>query len=187
MLFFNPFCLSGTSFLAIYILFVPNLSAQAETTKKLLQTNQVISSFKKVELAQYPLLDLPPFESMYNNNTPIENFDLGRKMLQQKKYRTASNYFTLAIDTSKDYVLAYIGRGVSRTYLGEFKKAIEDFNKAIEINPDLPNAYHLRGLVYTQLGKNNLALNDWEKAVNLYEKEKNLEQKQMVLDLINNL
>ena len=66
---------------------------------------------------------------------------------------------------------AYLSRGLSYYYKGQYNKAITDYNKSIEIDPTLSNSYNNRAIVYTKLKDYNRAIKRLESSITELEKK----------------
>ena len=85
---------------------------------------------------------------------------------------TKRDLYTGAIENRKDFLDAYINRGLVKNELGDYDGSIADYNKAIEIDSKCALAYNNRG--YTKYKKQDFkgALEDYNKAILLNPKFK---------------
>ncbi len=79
-------------------------------------------------------------------------------------------HFDISIQLQPDNFMAYNGRGMIYSKIGQYNEAIEDYNKAININPKyyyIFKAYNNIGIAYAQQGQYKEAINDFNKAIAL--------------------
>ena len=73
--------------------------------------------------------------------------------------------FTLSYGSySQSYTTDYFKKGVAKSYLKDYRGAMQDYNKAIDIDPKHKNAYYGRGIAKYRLKDINGACLDWSKA-----------------------
>ncbi|MCM8782499.1 MAG: tetratricopeptide repeat protein [Candidatus Omnitrophica bacterium] len=75
--------------------------------------------------------------------------------------------FTKEIEKNVNDCKAYVNRGFSYYYKGDYDRAIADFTKAIEIDPAFFTPYNNRGNCYLQTGRYDLAIADFSVAIKL--------------------
>lgn len=75
---------------------------------------------------------------------------------------SAIYYYTKAIDTNPDFVIAYHNRAVAYTQIGQLRKAEQDFYTALSINGNISNLYFGLAKIYQKQA-------DSERALDLYE------------------
>lgn len=90
-------------------------------------------------------------ESALNEGKPAEAFDL----------------FSCAIELDPENVVAFIDRGVSHYFRGQFEDALVDYTTAIELDDQAINGWNNRGWVYNRLRQPELAIADFEQALAL--------------------
>lgn len=66
------------------------------------------------------------------------NSDFGYRLVSQKKYAEAVNYFAVALKQDSEYWQAWQGLGNAYFFLGHKGKALDAYFKALELNPDNP-------------------------------------------------
>lgn len=98
-----------------------------------------------------------------NPNDADNYYDIGKVLLQGKKYEEAIIDFTEAIKLKPDYYLAWVYRGMAYYELKEYNKAIENYDKAIEIKENDNSAYDARGHAYSAIGEHDKAIKDFAK------------------------
>jgi tetratricopeptide (TPR) repeat protein len=69
------------------------------------------------------------------------------------------------LEFSRKDAEAYTQRGKLRSWLGDYKGAIEDFTQAIKQNPDYAEAYYYRGLNQHNSGDSIKAIEDFTRAI----------------------
>jgi len=90
----------------------------------------------------------------------------GYQQLKMGQHQEAVQEFTRAIEADPSSV-AYTGRALAYTCLGDLEKAVADYDRAIELEPGQAEAYHDRGTLHERLGDYQRALNDYDRAVEL--------------------
>ena len=65
-----------------------------------------------------------------------EQYDLGRRYLEDGNYEEAILAFSAAIEIDPKRAEAYLGRGEAYMELGDYESALEDFEKARRRDPD---------------------------------------------------
>jgi tetratricopeptide (TPR) repeat protein len=68
---------------------------------------------------------------------------------------------------TSSYSLAYFSRGLAKSYIHDYRGAIEDYSYSILLNPDLSVAYHQRGLAKCVVGDYGSAVRNFNKATEL--------------------
>jgi tetratricopeptide (TPR) repeat protein len=87
--------------------------------------------------------------------------------LKRLKHELDILKFTKVIEIAPEDYRAYVNRGFSYYYNGQYDLAIKDFTKAIELKPDFFTPYNNRGNCYIQIEKYDLAIKDFTKAIEL--------------------
>ncbi|GHT75828.1 hypothetical protein AGMMS50262_12340 [Bacteroidia bacterium] len=129
---------------------INSLSLNIETKKQ--TTNPYVSSVKKEDYAKnmdetkrtYELdLIIRDYETVIQLNPDFvyAYFNRGNIHCLQKDYRSALNDYNEAIKRNPDFAEAYFNRGLTRLYLGETNRGIEDLSKAGELG--MVNAYSI--------------------------------------------
>ena len=85
----------------------------------------------------------------------------GLKLFQKKSYKEAIPCFDQALAVNKNFVKAYVFRGLSYYMLEDHEKAINDLNKAIQMDPENVTALYGRGMAYLFTGKSQKAITDF--------------------------
>lgn len=126
----------------------------SETTYKIQQINLGL----KDEVDQY---------NMRQKDLPQKLWDSGKENFKNKKYYEAIKDFTSLVSEQPSFAGAYLDRGLSYFYLGNFEMAIIDFNKFIEMDPTYSIAYSSRG--WSKYYQKNYfgALTDFNKQIEL--------------------
>ena len=75
--------------------------------------------------------------------------------------------YSQAIEIKKDYVDAYVSRGIALYESKKYEMALEDFRQASELKPDFPRIYVLMGSMNRILGRYEEALGHLNKAIEL--------------------
>ncbi|WP_428897677.1 Tfp pilus assembly protein PilF [Parelusimicrobium proximum] len=94
------------------------------------------------------------------NNYVILN-NLGAFYISVKSYRQALTYLDRSVWSNKQYVLAYINRGIARYNLNLSASALDDFHVALFLDPNNPMALFNRGLIYYDMRLYALAIDDF--------------------------
>ena len=137
-----------------------------------------------------------------NYQIAIENFDnsikISSNLANAYKYRGEAkaelgnidsallDYNQLLLIQPKNSEI-YERRGYIYYKLQDYEKAIIDYNQSIRINPNFALAYYHRGIAYLKLENQQKALEDLHTAVELFDKEKdvdNYEEAQRILKTI---
>jgi len=72
-----------------------------------------------------------------------------------------------ALKVTDNNFIAFGGRGVAYSELGQYQKALEDFNQSIRLKPDYSYSYFNRGNVYNIFGQYDQAIEDYNRAIGL--------------------
>lgn len=83
----------------------------------------------------------------------------------QKRYDSASVYYSKILEKKPRSYRAYNSRGLSRIELQDYYEAIADFTKAVEIDPKGANAINNKGLAKYYLGDKKGALKEYADAL----------------------
>ncbi|MCL4245309.1 MAG: tetratricopeptide repeat protein, partial [Candidatus Dadabacteria bacterium] len=68
---------------------------------------------------------------------------------------------------TSSYSLAYFSRGLAKSYIHDYRGAVEDYNYSILLNPDIPVVYHKRGIAKSSIGDHGSAVRDFNKAIQI--------------------
>jgi tetratricopeptide (TPR) repeat protein/S1-C subfamily serine protease len=90
----------------------------------------------------------------------------GDWLLQLKRYSEAVDAYSKAINI-KPYPFIYKNRGVARSLLKDYEKAIEDFTHVINLDPEDAGVYVLRGTARSKRKEYEKAIADYDQAINL--------------------
>jgi len=99
-------------------------------------------------------------------------FNAGITFFNQRNYKEAIKYFSIAIDKSiidkdpKSY-LFYFYRALSFEYLGNYKKSLKDFQKTIEIDPNFSEAYYEIGKLFCGFGQFSISIDFFTRAIKI--------------------
>lgn len=85
----------------------------------------------------------------------------------KKKYQSAIQNFTRAIESGDSSFDAFYYRGLSYLYSQNFDSALKDLNIAAGKESKFPDVYNNRGLAYLYLGELKLAMDDFSTAIGL--------------------
>lgn len=94
-------------------------------------------------------------------------FIKGISYANQRLFKQAINEYSLVIENSPEYALAYESRGSAYIETGEYDLAINDFNTAITLESQISEAYVNRGVAYVGKSQYELAMQDYQKAIEL--------------------
>ena len=89
------------------------------------------------------------------------------------EYEKAIEKYSEAIEMSSDNPklnMIYLNRGLSKSKMGDFKRAVKDLDKCIELKPDYDEAYLYRGTTYKLLYDTKKALKDYLMAAKINNK-----------------
>ncbi|WP_371261275.1 tetratricopeptide repeat protein [Bradyrhizobium sp. th.b2] len=75
--------------------------------------------------------------------------------------------YSHAIELSKDYATAYIGRANAFADKSNWAAALKDYDVAIAVDPKDPTAYNNRGTAHQNAGELDKAISDYDKAIAL--------------------
>ncbi len=92
-----------------------------------------------------------------------------------------------AIRLNPKYAVAYNNRGNARSVQGDKQRAINDFDQAIRLNPNFAAAYNNRGNTRAAIGDKQGAISDLQQAAKIFQKQKNTELYQQVMQNIKDL
>ncbi len=92
-------------------------------------------------------------------------FVKGYESYEKKKYESAIEYFTKAIDVSNQYADAYLGRAMAYDKLGKTELAIVDYTSLIKY----AKTERRRAIAYTNRGINYSSLSEYDKAISDFE------------------
>ena len=91
---------------------------------------------------------------------------LGKKSINEKKYKQAIEYFDKAISNDNEAYLAYAYRAKANFYLKNYNKTLDDTKKSLEICENSVS-HGLRGSVYVVKGSYHDAIEETTKALDL--------------------
>lgn len=99
----------------------------------------------------------------------IPNADLfvsrGSVKYTAKKYNSAVEDYTKAIEIDPENIGAYLLRGLSNYHMGSYDSSITDFTKAGKFEVTKYIACYFRGMVNSKMNKHNDAILDYTKAI----------------------
>lgn len=105
----------------------------------------------------------------------IPNADLfmsrGSVKYATKKYNSAIEDYTKAIEIDPENIGAYIFRGLSNYFLENYESSIMDFTKAEEFEVTKHIACYFRGMVYSKMNKHKDAILDYTKVIEFNPKD----------------
>ncbi|GAB1544726.1 hypothetical protein NUACC21_74020 [Scytonema sp. NUACC21] len=118
----------------------------------------------------------PKYAEAYNNR--------GNARAASGERDAAVDDYSEAIRINPTYAVAYNNRGNARTALGDREGAIADYDEAIRLSPNFAAAYNNRGNARAALGDKEGAMADLQKAAKIFEKQKN---QQLYQEVMNNM
>ncbi|MFQ3679859.1 MAG: tetratricopeptide repeat protein, partial [Pseudanabaenaceae cyanobacterium] len=80
-----------------------------------------------------------------------------------------------------------VGRGNTKSALGDNQGAIADYDQALRLQPDLAEAYNNRGIVKSALGDKRGAISDLREGARLFQQQGDTAKYEEVRDLIRRL
>ena len=86
--------------------------------------------------------------------------NLGSALQALNLHREAIDIYTRGLEVNPEHIISLYCRGVSFSYLGEWKNAEKDYSEALRLEPDFARAYMGRGYVWKHLGEHGRALED---------------------------
>jgi len=89
------------------------------------------------------------------------------KAYNSTDYNYQVSCYTKYLSFEPDDADAYINRGDSYGYLGNYLEAIADYTTAININPELANAFYNRAIIYQVLGNFQESTDDCNTAIDI--------------------
>ncbi len=107
-----------------------------------------------------------------------------------KQYEAALSDFDMAIKLNagkKLPALGYYERGFAKYCLGKYESSISDFDAEIKQNANNAEAYYYRGLAKAALDRIDEAEQDWRSALKFVPKEGDVQLKNKIERLLNNL
>jgi tetratricopeptide (TPR) repeat protein len=107
------------------------------------------------------------FAVVSSDNAPNDLLSVGKRQIKQTDYQGAVETFDRAVESDRNSLEAYYGRGEAYYQLQDFNQAIQDFNQVLEINPQDAQAYLYRGYALAELGKYEEAIEDYNKSIDL--------------------
>jgi tetratricopeptide (TPR) repeat protein len=93
--------------------------------------------------------------------------DEGDNLSKQHKFKEAINKYDMAVSLNPEDASAYVGRGNSKAWLGDYSGAIEDLNIAIRINPNDHESYENRAIAKYGMEDYGGAVADYNEAIRL--------------------
>ncbi|RZS93190.1 tetratricopeptide repeat protein [Aquimarina brevivitae] len=97
------------------------------------------------------------------------NFLKGEVLQALGRHEEAIEEFTKAIEVEGDFIdyAAFVYRGISYDYLGQFEKALQDYDSTLQIYDKSSMAYYYRALTLVKLNKKEEAVKNLNKALDL--------------------
>lgn len=99
-------------------------------------------------------------------NSSTECAIMGRKLIEQKEYKSAIACFNKAVEMDENEYFSYAYRAKANYYLKNYEQTLKDADKSIEIKPNSV-AYGIKGSVNLLKGNYNDAINNSTKALEL--------------------
>lgn len=119
-------------------------------------------NFNKRLVSMLVLLLLAAFiTGAWAEKTAKDPYKEGFELFEKKHYKEAIPHFDKALEANKNYVKAYVFRGMSYYMLEDHAKAIADLNKAIQMDPENVTALFARGMAFLFTGKSKEAITDF--------------------------
>jgi len=106
-----------------------------------------------------------------SDNIPEAHYIRGMIYYNDKKYRSAIEDFSKAIEADYCTEICYFKRGQCYSNLDKYDNAIADYTKAIELDPLKADNYYYRGGCYFCQQRYANALSDLNTAINLSQEE----------------
>ncbi len=94
-------------------------------------------------------------------------FKIGLAYMKKEEYRRALSYFTMALYQDREFVEAYINRGIANYNLRRYKQAMLDLSYAIFLDSLSKEAYLNRGNVLGELEKYDYAFADVNRSIEI--------------------
>ncbi len=87
--------------------------------------------------------------------------------LNSGNYNDAIADLDTALDSSEEFLEAFINRGLLKTAIGDYEGALADYTRALDLNPDSLPAYYNRARVYLLTGDFDLAIDDFNSVIGI--------------------
>ncbi len=93
--------------------------------------------------------------------------DSAKSSMDKGDYKSAIEYYTMAISIDQTNSICYFGRGFAYQLIKDLRNALNDYSLCIEIAPSDDGCYAFRGRVFSELGDYQSAIQDFDMAISL--------------------
>jgi tetratricopeptide (TPR) repeat protein len=102
-------------------------------------------------------------------NSALQYDLFGKLNMKKNDYALAIEYFTMAIDESPSFSIAYHNRSICYKILGEYEKAKQDLKMAIDLNENISVFFFTQAKLLEKLGDLEGAQTSYEEALQIDE------------------
>ncbi|KAH9577221.1 Tetratricopeptide repeat [Trypanosoma melophagium] len=170
---------------AVEILDVVSLSRRTPRLLYMMANCLYLSGFEHFEKARLCLMDAQQLDENCAKllkliNLVDEGKQKGNQLFQQKKFASAVEHYTSAINAAENnnqiLRILYCNRAAAHKELGRYREGIEDCTKAIQLDPEFSKAYARRARCQQQLNNFAGAIRDFKSAIQYDPNDRELER-----------